>query len=58
MDTFFPTSKQEIRSMEILSIGVGVVLMGGIIWFVFTKIGRSGGTAIKGGKSGGGTSKK
>lgn len=32
-----------------LSIAVGVVIMGGILWWTFKKVGHSGGATIRGG---------
>tara|TARA_R110000824_G_C15018138_1_gene658088 strand:+ start:99 stop:248 length:150 start_codon:yes stop_codon:yes gene_type:complete len=44
-----------METQTLISIVVAVVLMGGISFFAITKVGRSGGTKITGGKGGTGS---
>ena len=39
-------------STTLISIAVAALVMGGIAWFTFTKVGRSGGTKVSGKGSG------
>lgn len=37
--------------MSVFSAAVAAIIMGGVAWWTFTKVGRSHGSAITGGKS-------